>query len=77
MREAYRRLTKAVHPDTGGSKGPFVVLTDAYEAITVLREPDRSGGDDGRRRNDDRGRGPRRSGVSGARGEYLRLPTSE
>lgn len=68
VREAYRRLTKAVHPDTGGSNGLFVVLTDAYEAITGLRGPGPSGGKGGRQQDEDSGKGSGPSRPSGASG---------
>lgn len=36
VREAYRRLSKSVHPDVGGSHREFLRLTEAYEQALIF-----------------------------------------
>ena len=67
LREAYRRLSKAVHPDAGGTKGLFVVLTDAYESLIGSGEAGHSAGGGGHRNRSGSGSTSGSSGGGGAK----------
>jgi hypothetical protein len=50
IRATYRRLSKVLHPDKGGSKVLFQLVAEAYEILTIPRSSRQHSSDNGRSR---------------------------